>query len=123
MIVGMAGVIVLTTFISLIVNPVFASMYEDIFLQIGGNINRWGKNLFGFIFLENYKHYTLSKGLFKIDLIINFLFAMTLIFIWISIPVEKSALILTIVIIFTLLAFGNNFHGHFMVPICFKLAD
>jgi hypothetical protein len=63
--------VAITVFIFLIVKPVFDNMYEDIFLKIGGNLNQW----------ETYKFYSLTKSCLKMDLIINFLFMVTIMFI------------------------------------------
>jgi hypothetical protein len=42
---GIAGSIITVTLILIIVKPVYNSMYEDVFLKIGGNGNMWGKYL------------------------------------------------------------------------------
>jgi hypothetical protein len=40
---GIAGAVVCTILVLLIVRPVYSNMYEEVFLRIGGNRNVWGK--------------------------------------------------------------------------------
>jgi hypothetical protein len=44
--IGVAGSVLSTVFILLIIKPVYEGMYEDVFLKIGANINIWGKRIF-----------------------------------------------------------------------------
>jgi hypothetical protein len=68
--------------IVLIVKPVYDSMYEDVFLRIGGNRNLWGNHNIIFNFSsEVYKYYTLSQSFIKLDLMINVEFLITMFFV------------------------------------------
>jgi hypothetical protein len=40
----MLGCLLAIIFVLLVAKPIYDSMYEDIFLKIGGNENVWSKN-------------------------------------------------------------------------------
>jgi hypothetical protein len=82
---GIAGAVVCTILVLLIIRPVYSNMYEEVFLRIGGNRNVWGKIRWHFISLAVYKFYTLCKSFLELDLIITLVFMLTSIFIWYNI--------------------------------------
>lgn len=113
--VGIAGSVIVIIFILLIYKHVYANMYEDIFLKIGGNVNVWGKvfPIMIIIISETYKYFSWCKGLMKLDLIINAEFMLTVFFL--SYNVEKNYYVLGGNIGFAVLILFNNAHGHFIV--------
>jgi len=67
---AIAGCFLITLFVCLITKPTYENMRSDIFLKIGGNNNMW----------EVYKNFCMCSSIMKYDLILSFLFLVTIFF-------------------------------------------
>jgi hypothetical protein len=128
---GIAGAVVCTILVLLIIRPVYSNMYEEVFLRIGGNRNVWGKLQchYNFISLAVYKFYTLCKSFLELDLIITLVFMLTSIFIWYNIEQRQgdsdktmNLYLLIPEVAVLLIGLVNNWHGHHLVSNLFALS-